>query len=89
MATTKYLPLGILPRAALVIALGLAAAQTASAEMKVGFVNVAKVLELAPQAEAARHRIERIEARADQLIRNGVRGRDGGVFPGPECGCRR
>lgn len=82
---TKHLSLGILPRAALVIALGLAAAQAASAEMKVGFVNVAKVLELAPQAEAARNRIEtefaprdrellqqqkEVRAQEDRLVKN-------------------
>ncbi len=45
-------------RAGLILAVGMFAAQAASAQIKVGFVNVAKVLELAPQAEAARNRIE-------------------------------
>lgn len=38
------------------------------AEMQVGFVNVAKVLELAPQAEAARNRIEREFAPKDREL---------------------
>ena len=47
---------------------GMLAAQAASAEVKVGFVNVAKVLELAPQAEAARNRIEREFAPKDREL---------------------
>jgi outer membrane protein len=43
-------------------------AQAASAEIKVGFVNVAKVLELAPQAEAARTRIEKEFAPRDREL---------------------
>ncbi|MDX1433433.1 MAG: OmpH family outer membrane protein [Gammaproteobacteria bacterium] len=38
------------------------------AEVQVGFVNVAKVLELAPQAEAARNRIEREFAPKDREL---------------------
>lgn len=54
--------------AGLVLAVGILSAQTASAEVKVGFVNVAKVLELAPQAEAARDRIEREFAPKDREL---------------------
>jgi outer membrane protein len=43
-------------------------AQAASAEVKVGFVNVARVLELAPQAEAARTRIEKEFAPRDREL---------------------
>jgi len=41
---------------------------SAAAEIKVGFVNVAKVLELAPQAEAARNRIEQEFAPKDRAL---------------------
>jgi outer membrane protein len=51
-----------------VLATGVFAAQPASAEVKVGFVNVAKVLELAPQAEAARNRIEKEFAPKDREL---------------------
>jgi len=54
--------------AGVVLATGVFAAQTASAEVKVGFVNVAKVLELAPQAEAARNRIEKEFAPKDREL---------------------
>ena len=54
--------------AGLVLALGVLAAPAASAEVKIGFVNVAKVLELAPQAEAARDRIEREFAPRDREL---------------------
>lgn len=54
--------------AGLVLALGVLAAPAASAEVKIGFVNVAKVLELAPQAEAARNRIEREFAPRDREL---------------------
>ena len=54
--------------AGLVLALGVFAAPAASAEVKIGFVNVAKVLELAPQAEAARNRIEREFAPKDREL---------------------
>jgi outer membrane protein len=46
----------------------LVTAEPAFAEVKVGFVNVAKVLELAPQAEAARTRIEREFAPKDREL---------------------
>lgn len=52
--------------ATLILAAGMLTAQGAAAEMKVGFVNVAKVLELAPQAEAARNRIEQEFAPKDR-----------------------
>jgi outer membrane protein len=55
-------------RAGLILAVGMFAAQAASAQVKVGFVNVAKVLELAPQAEAARSRIEREFAPKDREL---------------------
>ena len=54
--------------AGLVLTLGVFAAPAASAEVKIGFVNVAKVLELAPQAEAARNRIEREFAPKDREL---------------------
>ena len=60
--------LGYLVRAGLILAIGTLAAQPAVAEVKVGFVNVAKVLELAPQAEAARNRIEREFAPKDREL---------------------
>ena len=50
------------------MAAGVFAAEGASAEVKVGFVNVAKVLELAPQAEAARNRIEKEFAPKDREL---------------------
>lgn len=52
----------------MVLAVGTFAAQAASAEVKIGFVNVAKVLELAPQAEAARNRIEKEFAPKDREL---------------------
>ena len=54
-------------RAALMVATVAVPAQVL-AEMQVGFVNVAKVLELAPQAEAARNRIEREFAPKDREL---------------------
>lgn len=60
--------LASLVRVGLILAAGTLAAQAASAEVKVGFVNVAKVLESAPQAEAARNRIEREFAPKDKEI---------------------
>lgn len=68
MAYVKQLRLGSLARAGLVLAAVMFAAQAASAEVKVGFVNVAKVLELAPQAEAARTRIEKEFAPRDREL---------------------
>lgn len=65
---SKQLGLGGLARVGLILAMGMLAAQAASAEVKVGFVNVAKVLELAPQAEAARNRIEREFAPKDKEL---------------------
>jgi outer membrane protein len=62
------LRLGSLGWAGLVLALGVFAVPAASAEVKIGFVNVAKVLELAPQAEAARNRIEREFAPKDREL---------------------
>ena len=66
MGHSKHLRLARLAGVMLVLTGGMLAAQAASAEMKVGFVNVAKVLELAPQAEAARNRIEREFAPKDR-----------------------
>ena len=60
--------LGNLARAGLVLAAVMFTAQATTAEVKVGFVNVAKVLELAPQAEAARNRIEREFAPKDKEL---------------------
>ena len=54
--------------AGLVLTLGVFASPAVSAEVKIGFVNVAKVLELAPQAEAARNRIEREFAPKDREL---------------------
>ena len=68
MGYSKHLRLGGLTGASLILVLGMLAAQAASAEMKVGFVNVAKVLELAPQAEAARNRIEKEFAPKDREL---------------------
>lgn len=68
MVDSKHLRLGRLVGAPLVLAAGMLAAQAAYAEIKVGFVNVAKVLELAPQAEAARNRIEREFAPKDREL---------------------
>jgi outer membrane protein len=61
-------PLRSLGWAGLVLTLSVFAAPAASAETKLGFVNVAKVLELAPQAEAARNRIEREFAPKDREL---------------------
>jgi len=61
-------PLRSLGWAGLVLTLSVFAAPAASAEAKLGFVNVAKVLELAPQAEAARNRIEREFAPKDREL---------------------
>lgn len=68
MVNANQLKLGRLGRAALVLSVAVFAAQAASAEVKVGFVNVAKVLELAPQAEAARNRIEKEFAPRDREL---------------------
>ncbi len=68
MGYVKQLRLGNLARAGLVLATFMFTAQAASAEVKVGFVNVAKVLELAPQAEAARTRIEKEFAPRDREL---------------------
>ena len=68
MLNTNQLKLGRLGRTALVLGVAVFAAQAASAEVKVGFVNVAKVLELAPQAEAARNRIEKEFAPKDREL---------------------
>ena len=74
MLNANQLKLGRLGRAALVLSVAVFAAQAASAEVKVGFVNVAKVLELAPQAEAARNRIEQqqkdVRSLEDRLVKN-------------------
>ena len=68
MGYMKQSRLKNLSRAGLILAVGMFAAQAASAQVKVGFVNVAKVLELAPQAEAARSRIEREFAPKDREL---------------------
>ncbi len=68
MGYKKQSRLKNLLRAGLILAVGMSAAQAASAQVKVGFVNVAKVLELAPQAEAARSRIEREFAPKDREL---------------------
>jgi outer membrane protein len=68
MGYVKQLPPGHLVCAGLVLLGSIFAAQAASAEVKVGFVNVAKVLELAPQAEAARNRIEKEFAPKDREL---------------------
>lgn len=68
MGYVKHSRLEGLVCAGLVLAVGAFAAPTASAEVKVGFVNVAKVLELAPQAEAARNRIEKEFAPKDREL---------------------
>ncbi len=68
MGYVKQLRLGRLVCACVVLAAGMLSAQAAIAEVKVGFVNVAKVLELAPQAEAARNRIEREFAPKDREL---------------------
>ncbi len=68
MGYMKQLRPKSLLRAGLILAVGMFAAQAASAQVKVGFVNVAKVLELAPQAEAARNRIEREFAPKDREL---------------------
>ena len=68
MGYVKQLRSKCLVFAGAVLAAGVFAAQAASAEVKVGFVNVAKVLELAPQAEAARNRIEKEFAPKDREL---------------------
>jgi len=68
VAYVKQLRLGDFVCAGLVLAVSILGAQAAAAEVKVGFVNVAKVLELAPQAEAARNRIEREFAPKDREL---------------------
>ena len=68
MGYVKQLRSKCLVFAGVVLAAGVFAAQAASAEVKVGFVNVAKVLELAPQAEAARNRIEKEFAPKDREL---------------------
>lgn len=68
MDYVKQLRPGRLARAGMILAAGMLGAQAVAAEVKVGFVNVAKVLELAPQAEAARNRIEREFAPKDREL---------------------
>jgi outer membrane protein len=68
MEYVKQSRLGRLVCAGLIVVFALLSAQAASAEVKVGFVNVAKVLELAPQAEAARNRIEKEFAPKDREL---------------------
>jgi outer membrane protein len=68
MSYAKQFRPGSLARAGLVLVAVMFTAQAASAEVKVGFVNVAKVLELAPQAEAARTRIEKEFAPRDREL---------------------
>lgn len=68
MGYVKQIRLERLVCACVVLAAGMLSAQAAIAEVKVGFVNVAKVLELAPQAEAARNRIEREFAPKDREL---------------------
>jgi len=68
MGYVKQLRLGSLCCTGLVLVVGVFAAPVVSAEVKVGFVNVAKVLELAPQAEAARNRIEKEFAPKDREL---------------------
>ena len=60
--------LGGLVRAGLVLAVGMLAAQAASAEVKVGFVDVRKIMELAPQSEKARNGIEKEFAPRDREL---------------------
>jgi len=55
-------------RAGLVLAVGMLAAQAAAAEVKVGFVDVRKVMELAPQSEEARNGIEKEFAPRDREL---------------------
>ncbi len=55
-------------RAGLVLAVGMLAAQAAAAEVKVGFVDVRKVMELAPQSEEARDSIEKEFAPRDREL---------------------
>ena len=69
------------------LSLGTAPGAVAAAEVKVGFVNVPRVLDRAPQAEAARKRIEeefaprdrellasqrRVRGEEDRLVKNGA-----------------
>jgi outer membrane protein len=68
MGYVKQLRAGSLLRIGMVLAAGMLAAQAASAEVKIGFVNRARVVELAPQAEAARNRIEREFAPKDREL---------------------
>jgi outer membrane protein len=68
MGYVKQLQFERLVFVGMVLAVGVFAAQAASAELKIGFVNVAKVLELAPQAEAARNRIEKEFAPKDREL---------------------
>ncbi len=68
MAYLKQLQLRELVCAGLALAVGALGAPAASAEIKFGFVNVARVLELAPQAESARNRIEREFAPKDREL---------------------
>ena len=55
-------------RAGLVLAVGMLAAQAAAAEVKIGFVDVRKVMELAPQSEEARNSIEKEFAPRDREL---------------------
>ena len=50
------------------LVLGLLMPPIVSAQVKIGFVNVAKVLDTAPQAEAARIRIEKVFAPRDREL---------------------
>lgn len=68
MGYVKHLRSKSLFYTGVVLVMGVFAVQAASAEVKVGFVNVAKVLELAPQAEAARNRIEKEFAPKDREL---------------------
>jgi outer membrane protein len=68
MRYLMQLRLGGLVRAGLVLAVGMLAAQAAAAEIKVGFVDVRKVMELAPQSEEARNSIEKEFAPRDREL---------------------
>ncbi len=68
MRYLMQLRLGGLVRAGLVLAVGMLAAQAAAAEVKVGFVDVRKVMELAPQSEEARNSIEKEFAPRDREL---------------------
>ena len=59
MGYITQLRLAGLVRAGVVLTMGMLAAQAAAVEVKVGYVNVRKVMELAPQTDQARNGIER------------------------------